>query len=127
MRSTRASTIGTTSCVCVPSGLHAEVGVSAARAGKHLVVEKPIDEPGHRRRCERELGAELAQGLGLARQPPHHPQLRQCQLGRMPDLGLKRLAQGDRVEVSAEQSDPRVFGISCRHGNIIRIANDGRI
>jgi predicted dehydrogenase len=30
-------------CVCVPSGRHAEVGVRAAAAGKHLVVEKPID------------------------------------------------------------------------------------
>ena len=30
-------------CVCVPSGLHAQVGVLAAKAGKHLVVEKPID------------------------------------------------------------------------------------
>jgi UDP-N-acetyl-2-amino-2-deoxyglucuronate dehydrogenase len=30
-------------CVCVPSGLHAQVGARAARAGKHLVVEKPID------------------------------------------------------------------------------------
>ncbi len=29
--------------VCVPSGLHAEVGIAAAAAGKHLVVEKPID------------------------------------------------------------------------------------
>lgn len=29
--------------VCVPSGLHAEVGVAVAAAGKHLVVEKPID------------------------------------------------------------------------------------
>jgi UDP-N-acetyl-2-amino-2-deoxyglucuronate dehydrogenase len=29
--------------VCVPTGLHAEVGVRAAEAGKHLVVEKPID------------------------------------------------------------------------------------
>src|SRR5215472_17229445 len=29
--------------VCVPSGLHAEVGVAAAAAGKHLIVEKPID------------------------------------------------------------------------------------
>jgi UDP-N-acetyl-2-amino-2-deoxyglucuronate dehydrogenase len=29
--------------VCVPSGLHAEVGIRAAKAGKHLVVEKPID------------------------------------------------------------------------------------
>jgi len=30
-------------CVCVPSGLHAEVGVQAAAAGKHLVVEKPVE------------------------------------------------------------------------------------
>jgi predicted dehydrogenase len=30
-------------CVCVPSGLHAEVGVRAAKAGKHLVIEKPVD------------------------------------------------------------------------------------
>ncbi|HEY6297417.1 MAG TPA: Gfo/Idh/MocA family oxidoreductase [Streptosporangiaceae bacterium] len=29
--------------VCVPSGLHAEVGIRAAEAGKHIVVEKPID------------------------------------------------------------------------------------
>ena len=29
--------------VCVPSGLHAAVGVRAAEAGKHLVIEKPID------------------------------------------------------------------------------------
>ncbi|MCX7800223.1 MAG: Gfo/Idh/MocA family oxidoreductase [Fimbriimonadales bacterium] len=29
--------------VCVPSGLHAEVGILAARAGRHVLVEKPID------------------------------------------------------------------------------------
>jgi UDP-N-acetyl-2-amino-2-deoxyglucuronate dehydrogenase len=29
--------------VCVPSGLHADIGVRAAQAGKHIVVEKPID------------------------------------------------------------------------------------
>jgi UDP-N-acetyl-2-amino-2-deoxyglucuronate dehydrogenase len=29
--------------VCVPSGLHAEVGIQASAAGKHLVVEKPIE------------------------------------------------------------------------------------
>ncbi len=29
--------------VCTPSGLHATVGVQAARAGKHVLVEKPID------------------------------------------------------------------------------------
>jgi UDP-N-acetyl-2-amino-2-deoxyglucuronate dehydrogenase len=29
--------------VCVPSGMHADFGVRAAAAGKHVVVEKPID------------------------------------------------------------------------------------
>jgi UDP-N-acetyl-2-amino-2-deoxyglucuronate dehydrogenase len=29
--------------VCVPSGLHAEVGCQAATAGKHVLVEKPIE------------------------------------------------------------------------------------
>ena len=29
--------------ICVPSGLHAEVGQKAAKAGKHVIVEKPID------------------------------------------------------------------------------------
>lgn len=30
-------------CVTTPSGLHAQVGIQAAEAGKHVVVEKPID------------------------------------------------------------------------------------
>lgn len=30
-------------CVCVPSGHHAEVAVAAARAGKHILCEKPLD------------------------------------------------------------------------------------
>ncbi|RPJ49759.1 MAG: gfo/Idh/MocA family oxidoreductase, partial [Methanobacteriota archaeon] len=29
--------------ICLPSGLHAEHGIEAARAGKHVIVEKPID------------------------------------------------------------------------------------
>ena len=29
--------------ICTPSGTHAELAVEAARAGKHLIVEKPLD------------------------------------------------------------------------------------
>jgi predicted dehydrogenase len=30
-------------CLCVPSGLHAKIGIQAAQAGVHVVCEKPID------------------------------------------------------------------------------------
>jgi UDP-N-acetyl-2-amino-2-deoxyglucuronate dehydrogenase len=29
--------------ICTPSGLHAKLGVQAARAGKHVITEKPLD------------------------------------------------------------------------------------
>ncbi|ANS76600.1 oxidoreductase [Paenibacillus yonginensis] len=29
-------------CICTPSGLHAEMAVMAARAGRHVVIEKPL-------------------------------------------------------------------------------------
>jgi UDP-N-acetyl-2-amino-2-deoxyglucuronate dehydrogenase len=29
--------------ICTPSGLHSEMAINAARAGKHIVVEKPMD------------------------------------------------------------------------------------
>jgi len=30
-------------CVLTPSGVHADVGIAAAKAGKHVIVEKPMD------------------------------------------------------------------------------------
>jgi predicted dehydrogenase len=30
-------------CVCTPSGLHAKCGIQGAKAGKHILCEKPID------------------------------------------------------------------------------------
>ena len=30
-------------CICTPSGMHADMGVDAAQAGKHVLAEKPID------------------------------------------------------------------------------------
>ena len=30
-------------CICVPNGRHADIGVMAANAGKHVIVEKPIE------------------------------------------------------------------------------------
>jgi UDP-N-acetyl-2-amino-2-deoxyglucuronate dehydrogenase len=29
--------------ICVPSGLHGDIAIAAARAGKHVIVEKPMD------------------------------------------------------------------------------------
>ncbi|MGI5837326.1 MAG: Gfo/Idh/MocA family protein, partial [Chloroflexota bacterium] len=29
-------------CICTPSGLHASQGIQAAKAGKHVIVEKPM-------------------------------------------------------------------------------------
>lgn len=30
-------------CICTPSGMHADMAIDAARAGKHVLAEKPID------------------------------------------------------------------------------------
>lgn len=29
--------------ICTPSGMHADLGIAAALAGKHVIIEKPID------------------------------------------------------------------------------------
>jgi len=50
--------------VCTPSGTHAEVGVAALLAGKHVVVEKPMDVS--LEACDRLLSAQATSGTTLA-------------------------------------------------------------
>jgi UDP-N-acetyl-2-amino-2-deoxyglucuronate dehydrogenase len=50
--------------VCTPSGLHAELGVQAMHAGKHVVVEKPMDITLDA--CDRLLQAQRETGRTLA-------------------------------------------------------------
>ncbi|MGI4788911.1 MAG: Gfo/Idh/MocA family protein [Janthinobacterium lividum] len=50
--------------LCIPSGLHAELGVRALRAGKHVVVEKPMDVS--LAACDRLLAAQRESGKRLA-------------------------------------------------------------
>jgi predicted dehydrogenase len=49
--------------VCTPSGLHADVGVPALLAGKHVVVEKPMEVTVEA--CDRLLSAQQASGTTL--------------------------------------------------------------
>lgn len=50
--------------VCTPSGRHAEVGVPALLAGKHVIVEKPMEVS--LEACDRLLAAQAESGAALA-------------------------------------------------------------
>ena len=50
--------------VCAPSGLHASLGIQALRAGKHVVVEKPMDIS--REACDQLSSVATATGRTLA-------------------------------------------------------------
>ena len=51
-------------CICTPSGLHAEGAIAALRAGKHVIVEKPMDVS--LEACDRMIAAEDETGKKLA-------------------------------------------------------------
>jgi UDP-N-acetyl-2-amino-2-deoxyglucuronate dehydrogenase len=81
-------------CVCVPSGLHAEIGVRAARAGKHLAVEKPVDVT--LAAADRLIEAARAAGVALTVISQHRFDPGLIELKRLIDEGaLGRLVLGE--------------------------------
>ena len=81
-------------CVCVPSGLHASIGVQAAKAGKHLVVEKPIDVSLDA--ADRLIAAAEAAGVALTVISQHRFDLGLIELRRLLGAGaLGRLVLGE--------------------------------
>jgi Oxidoreductase family, NAD-binding Rossmann fold len=82
--------------VCVPSGLHADVGVRAAQAGKHLVVEKPIDvslDAPHRRHRQPARYRDRA-GLLVLHAPPAS---RRNGTANAPQAPAGRMVRGGRL------------------------------
>jgi UDP-N-acetyl-2-amino-2-deoxyglucuronate dehydrogenase len=81
-------------CVCGPSGLHAAIGVQAAKAGKHLVVEKPIDVS--LEAADRLIDAAAAAGVALTVISQHRFDPGLVELKRLLDDGaLGRLVLGE--------------------------------
>jgi UDP-N-acetyl-2-amino-2-deoxyglucuronate dehydrogenase len=81
-------------CVCGPSGLHAEIGIRAARAGKHLVVEKPVDVT--LAAADRLLAAARQAGVTLTVMSQHRFDPGVTELKRLIDDGaLGRLVLGE--------------------------------
>jgi UDP-N-acetyl-2-amino-2-deoxyglucuronate dehydrogenase len=81
-------------CVCVPSGLHAEIGVRAAQAGKHLAVEKPVDVT--LAAADRLIEAARTAGVALTVISQHRFDPGLVELKRLIDAGaLGRLVLGE--------------------------------
>jgi predicted dehydrogenase len=80
--------------VCTPSGTHAEIAVAAARAGKHLLVEKPIDVT--LPRVDQIIGAAREAGVKLACVFPYRFMLGVQQVRKALDEGkLGRMTMAD--------------------------------
>jgi UDP-N-acetyl-2-amino-2-deoxyglucuronate dehydrogenase len=80
--------------VCVPSGRHADVGARAAAAGKHLIVEKPIDVT--LEAADRLIGAARAAGVVMTVISQHRFDAGLVELRALLGAGaLGRLVLGD--------------------------------
>ena len=82
-------------CVCTPSGMHAEDAIAALEAGKHVVIEKPVDVT--LEAADRLLEVQRATGGKVAVVSQHRfdaatlrrPRRRRRRV-RPPDLGVRR-------------------------------------
>ncbi len=76
--------------ICTPSGLHADCAVAALRAGKHVLIEKPMDVTTDA--CDRIIAAQKQSGLQAAvvsqhRFDPAARDIRKCmESGELGDL-----------------------------------------
>lgn len=83
-------------CICVPSGRHEEIGVIAASAGKHVIVEKPIEVT--LEAADRLIDACQRKGVVLSVISQHRWDDGVLQLKHLVDSGqLGRLILGDAV------------------------------
>ncbi len=83
-------------CVCVPNGAHAEMGARVAAAGKHVVVEKPIEVT--LEAADRLIAACDAHGVTLSVISQHRWDQGVQALKELVDSGrLGRLVLGDAI------------------------------
>src|SRR5437870_9807369 len=80
--------------ICTPSGVHMEPAVAAAKAGKHIIVEKPLDIT--LKRCDRIIDACAKAGVQLGAIFPSRFHDSSVKLKRAIDGGrFGRLTLGD--------------------------------
>ncbi|SJM71304.1 Gfo/Idh/MocA family protein [Gulosibacter sp. 10] len=91
--------------ICAPNFLHAEIGIAAAKAGKHIWIEKPVGRGAHETAAIREAAEEagVASAIGFNyRQPPAVQFARQLIL----DGGLGRITNVRGRFFGGFNSDP---------------------
>jgi len=80
--------------ICTPSGTHADLAVKAARAGKHLIVEKPLDIT--LAQADRIIAAARENGVKLAGIFPYRFRMGACKAKEAIEQGrLGRLVLAD--------------------------------
>ncbi len=92
--------------IATPDHLHREIAVTAARAGKHILVEKPLDVTvaGAEAmvRAAREAGVLLQVDFHKRYDPDHQAVARRVRAGHLGDILYGNVHMEDRIEVPTE-------------------------